>query len=360
MPTDIYARIRQAAFELVSEGTWPTVAEVRQRLGTGSNTTINNTLKAWRQEFLSRIAVSSRRPDWSTSLTEAFEQIWQKACDEAERQLDGVREETQAQAKELEVALVQAKLELEARAGEVSALAQTLELKEQRLSELNTRLEQEGEHRQNLEGQLGSAQTAQDGLHKQLLEAQAQFDTRLAEAEAKTEVRVQEERAQAEKRESLAYERLEGLRVRLYEQVEDERAAMKLSQKRLEDELAAERKAKNQQEIQWRERLSEMERASGRLAATVEVQNERLTQLAKEVEQEREVGREAQLKLLAASELIGNLRASQHSLLERLLPRLAAGLHGHAASLAQQDEATRYAWLKNQIAEVLPEAVNPI
>lgn len=355
MPTDIYARIRQAAFELVSEGTWPTVAEVRQRLGTGSNTTINNTLKEWRQEFLSRIAVSSRRPDWSPSLVEAFEQIWQKACDEAERQLDSVREETLAQVKELETSQAQAKAELEARAGEVAALAQALELKEVQLSELNARLEQENEFRQGVEVQLSAAQTALEALQKQQLEAQAQFEARLAEAEAKTEVRVQEERAQAEKREALAYERLDGLRVRLYEQVEDERAAMKQTQKRLEDELAAERKARSQQESQWRERLSETERAGSRLAATVDVQNERVAQLAKELEQEREAARAAQHKLLASSELIGTLRASHHSLLERLLPRLAAGLHKEAAVLAQQDEAARYAWLKRQFAEVLPD-----
>lgn len=357
MPTDIYARIRQTAFELVSEGTWPTVAEVRQRLGTGSNTTINNTLKEWRQEFLSRIAVSSRRPDWSPSLVEAFEQIWQKACDEAERQLDSVREEAQAQVKELDAALANAKAELEARAGEVLALAQTLELKEVRLDELNARLAQEGEHRQSVEAQLVAGQAALEALHQQQQELQRQFEAKLAETEAKAEERVQEERAQTEKRESLAYERLEGLRVRLYEQVEEERVAMKQTQKRLEDELAAERKAKTQQEGQWRERLSEIERASGRLAATVEVQNDRLAQLAKELEEERGAGREAQAKLLAASELIGNLRASHHTLLERLLPRLAAGLQGHAPALAQQDEATRYAWLKNQIAEVLPDGV---
>jgi len=288
---------------------------------------------------------------------EAFEQVWQKACDVAERQLDSVREETQAQVKELEAAQLQVTAELEASAGEVATLAQTLNAKEAHLSELGARLAQEGEHRQSVEAQLAAAQAAVEALQKQQQEAQAQFEARMAEAEAKAEMRVQEERVQAEKREALAYERLEGPRVRLYEQVEDERAAMKQAQKRLEEDLAAERKAKSQLEHQWRERLSEVERASGRLAATVEVRDERLAQLVKELEQEREAGRDAQAKLLACSELIGTLRASHHSLLERLLPRLAAGLHGEAAMLAKQDEASHYAWLKNQFSEMLPDGV---
>jgi chromosome segregation ATPase len=153
----------------------------------------------------------------------------------------------------------------------------------------------------------------------------------------------------------LAYERLEGLRVRLYEQVEDERADMKRTQKRLEDELAGERKARAQQEGQWRARQAEVERESGRLAATVEVQGERLAQLARELEAERHAGREAQAKLLAASERIGALNAAQGHLLERLLPRLADGLGKEAAGLAGQDRAAVYAWLKSQLGELLPE-----
>ena len=120
MATDIYSRIRQAAFELVGEGVWPTVLEVRARIGAGSNTTINNTLKEWRQEFLSRVAVSSRRPDWPAGLAEAFEQVWQRACDEADGRLESLRQDAEtavaqaaAETRELEAGLAARQAELQ-------------------------------------------------------------------------------------------------------------------------------------------------------------------------------------------------------------------------------------------------------
>jgi chromosome segregation ATPase len=235
-------------------------------------------------------------------------------------------------------------------------MVQTLELKEARIGELDERLAREKEQRQGLEGQLTQLQAALEGLREQQAQGQAQFDQRLAEAEAKAEARVQEERRQAEKRESLAYERLEGLRIRLYEQVEDERAAMKQTQKRLEEELVSERKVKSQLENTWRERLAEAEREGGRLAATVQVQGERLAQMSRELEEERTAGRENQARLLAVTEQIGTLRASHHALLDRLLPRLASRLSGEGARLAKLDEAALYAWLKNLAGDLLPEA----
>ena len=64
-----YLRIADAATQLVAEGKWPTVLEVRTRLGSGSNTTINEALKLWRQTFLARMSQTSRRPDWPPAPT---------------------------------------------------------------------------------------------------------------------------------------------------------------------------------------------------------------------------------------------------------------------------------------------------
>jgi hypothetical protein len=50
------------------------------------------------------------------------------------------------------------------------------------------------------------------------------------------------------------------------------------------------------------------------------------------------------------------LNAAQSHLLERLLPRLAEGLGKEAGRLAGQDRKAVHAWLKGQLAELLPEA----
>lgn len=352
MASDIYARIRQAAFELVAEGSWPTVADVRQRLGTGSNTTINNTLKEWRHEFLSRIATSARRPDWSPGVAEAFEQVWQKACDEAERQLEGVKAEALAQVEALEADLAALKAELDARAGELAALANLLDGKnaqidaqEKQLRAEEARARAQDERLTQLDAELVDARQA-------LREQQAQAEARLAEAEARAEQRVREEREQAERREALAYERLDGLRMRLYEQVEEERGQMKAAQKRLDEELAAERKARRLDEEKWRARLGEFERENGRLSAGIEVQTARGEQLATELARERETGLGLQRELLRVSEQVGRWRERQAALPSRLGARLAAA----RAELAALDEAGIQRWLRDGLAESADEA----
>jgi hypothetical protein len=96
MAADIYSRIRQVAFELVSEGVWPTVVEVRPP-GDWFQYHHQQHLKEWRQEFLSRMASSSRHPDWPAGLAEAFGMIWQKSCEAAEQQWETMRSEAAAQ-----------------------------------------------------------------------------------------------------------------------------------------------------------------------------------------------------------------------------------------------------------------------
>ena len=77
--SDIASRIRSAAQQLVTEGTWPTVVNVRERLGSGSNTTINNELKAWRQWFLARVSSTTRRRDRPGGHGEGWESLRQSS-----------------------------------------------------------------------------------------------------------------------------------------------------------------------------------------------------------------------------------------------------------------------------------------
>ena len=73
------------------------VQEVRARIGSGSNTTINDALKTWRESFLQRTAQAARRPDWPEGLETAVEALWQNACNQASRQWDSERAHSQQQ-----------------------------------------------------------------------------------------------------------------------------------------------------------------------------------------------------------------------------------------------------------------------
>ena len=83
-----HQRVYLAADALIAQGIWPTVQEVRARIGSGSNTTINDALKTWRESFLQRTAQAARRPDWPEGLETAVEALWQNACNQKLTRID--------------------------------------------------------------------------------------------------------------------------------------------------------------------------------------------------------------------------------------------------------------------------------
>ncbi|MEO9383139.1 DNA-binding protein [Chromobacterium phragmitis] len=282
MSADIYSRIRQAAFELVSEGAWPTVVDVRARLGSGSNTTINNTLKAWRQEFLGKVALSARRPDWPPALTEAFDQVWQKACDESERQLESVRREIEAEGEALRDAHAKTQDKLEQLEAETQSLRHELELRAARQVELDSLLQRERAQTESLAREREALLEAQESARAELKNERKLAIERKEEQDTLHQQQLQEARNESERKEALAYERLEGLRVRLYQQVEEERREMKLQQQRLEEALDQARQDAAKVENLWRERLLERERENGGLQAKLELLAEREGTLLRE------------------------------------------------------------------------------
>ncbi|MEN7429539.1 DNA-binding protein [Chromobacterium sp. TRC.1.1.SA] len=348
MTADIYSRIRQAAFELVAEGVWPTVVDVRARLGSGSNTTINNTLKTWRQEFLSKVAVSSRRPDWPPALAEAFDQIWQKACDEADQQLASVREEAEAEAEALGKQLAELARKHEQAEAETQSLRHELELRAARQVELDSLLQREKLLTESLEKERAELQGAAAQLRDELKQERKRSNERLEEQESQHQQQLQAEREESERKEALAYERLEGLRVRLYQQVEEERRDMKLQTQKLEDALSQARQDAAAVEHLWRERLLERERENGGLQARLELMAQReetLHQEAQARQQALDAGN-AQLQELAArcARLEERSRQERARGMERACAAWEAG--GRPAP-----EQTLRDWLGEQLAD---------
>ena len=349
MAADIYSRIRQVALELVGEGVWPTVVEVRSRLGTGSNTTINNTLKEWRQDFLSRMASSSRHPDWPAGLAEAFGMIWQKSCEAAEQQWEAVRQEAEADvtaAQQAQQAL-QAQLEgvdsaLQSALREIALRTEHQQVQEAKLQVLSQQYAQLESRCQGLERQLVDERAA-------VQQARQDSDARQAETEARHEQRLQEARQEAERRESLAYERLEGLRLRLYEQVEEERVTMKQATALLNEEMQTVRQQAARAEQQWRERLADREREAGKQQARLEMLEQRNQELQDAAERQLAINEQGNARLLAMAGENTRLAAEVAVGVERQLARLAQAMHGAGQDLLALDEAGMQAWLSRQL-----------
>ncbi|MBI3144208.1 MAG: DNA-binding protein [Pseudogulbenkiania sp.] len=351
MGADIYSRIRQVAFELVGEGVWPTVIEVRARLGTGSNTTINNTLKAWRQEFLSRMAVSSRRPDWPSGLAEAFEQIWQRACDESDVRLESIRQEWQTELAAEKEASAGLRQTLEKSELAAAATRRELEMESTRLAAMAEQLKSEEARRVSLEQLLQDREVALEKAVAQAGKIQQEADGRFSEFKAKSERLVQQEKEESARREALAYERLEGLRVRLYEQIEEERQQMKAEVGRLEGELAAARKEASRSNAMWQERLSERERECGRLSARLETLEEQREQLQHMLENETQTRNRLNEQLLELSSVVSRSEAERRSVLQGYLERLVHDLGVSAAEVGSMDADALREWLAKRVRD---------
>jgi len=349
MATDIYARIRQAALELVGEGVWPTVVEVRSRLGTGSNTTINNTLKEWRQEFLARMAGSARHPDWPSGVAEAFGMVWQKSCEAAEQQWEAVRQEAEQQVADALQAQSALQGQLEGCQASLQSALRELELRGMRLQEQEGKLQALEQRHAVLESNCAGLAEQLEQSRQESLQARRDGDERVAELEGRHEQRLQEARQEAERREALAYERLEGLRLRLYEQVEEERQAMKQATSQLQGELQSERQQARQSEQSWRERLAEREREASKQTARLEMLEQRNGELQQGIERQSVLSEQASARLLDMASENARLAGEMAAGLERQLARLSTALHDGREDLAALDEGGIREWVSRQL-----------
>ena len=81
-----YEQVKQAAIKLLSQGFAPSVQKIREVLGTGSNTTIAEHLKIWRDEY-AKMTIHHLPSNMPKELISAFEVLWQAAMEQARNQL---------------------------------------------------------------------------------------------------------------------------------------------------------------------------------------------------------------------------------------------------------------------------------
>lgn len=81
-----YETIKQTAVRLLSQGIAPSVQKIREELGTGSNTTIAEHLKVWREEYAKK-SIHHLPANMPKELISTFEVLWQTAMEHAQNQL---------------------------------------------------------------------------------------------------------------------------------------------------------------------------------------------------------------------------------------------------------------------------------
>lgn len=81
-----YETVKQTAVKLLSQGMAPSVQKIREVLGTGSNTTIAEHLKIWREEYAQK-TIHHLTTNMPKELISVFEVLWQTAMEQAQNQL---------------------------------------------------------------------------------------------------------------------------------------------------------------------------------------------------------------------------------------------------------------------------------
>lgn len=94
-----YETIKHTAVKLLSQGTAPSVQKIREVLGTGSNTTIAEHLKTWREEYANK-EIHHLPANMPKELISTIEVLWQVAMEQATQQLSSIKHDlTEAQEK---------------------------------------------------------------------------------------------------------------------------------------------------------------------------------------------------------------------------------------------------------------------
>jgi hypothetical protein len=94
--SDTRDKVLDAADSLLQEGIRPTQQNVRERIGSGSITTINSALNAWWRTLSDRINRKDQHPNLPEPVISAANQLWDQALAYAYHSLNKEREEIQS------------------------------------------------------------------------------------------------------------------------------------------------------------------------------------------------------------------------------------------------------------------------
>ena len=175
-------QVYEAAAALSGEGISPTVQSVRERIGTGSYSTISGYLTAWRDEHAAQVPANI--PDRPEKVEKAFEQVWataalaaqegvdieRKALEDARREMEQERAEMKAEIERLEQAVDEG-------AGENKRLTDELEAERRGGAEKDERIHALTVENARLDERLNAAVARGDELKGQLERLEDTFAT---------------------------------------------------------------------------------------------------------------------------------------------------------------------------------------
>jgi chromosome segregation ATPase len=102
---DTHSRAIEVADKLLEEGIRPTQQNVRERLGTGSLTTINRALNDWWHTLAERIQRRNEHPELPEPVVQLANQTWNRALAYAEHRFNQQRAAIERQQAELQQAV---------------------------------------------------------------------------------------------------------------------------------------------------------------------------------------------------------------------------------------------------------------
>lgn len=159
-----YDKVKYTAIKLLSQGESPSVQKIRDVLGTGSNTTIAEHLKVWREEHKNQ-EVYHLPANMPKELVAAIEVLWQTAMEQANNQLATIKQDLDQREQQMQ----QEKLSVETNNNELK----------NRLSEMQQRLDDKNKKVQLLHAELATAQEKVINSATDLASTKQQYELRL-------------------------------------------------------------------------------------------------------------------------------------------------------------------------------------
>lgn len=141
-----------AANQLREDGVQPTVQAIRERLGSGSFSTITQHLATWREEHAAQAVAEI--PPIPERVQSAFDQAWAAATRSAQEMMEKEREALDALRQQMEREKREMASEIERLEGVVEASDQRLERLEQELGEARLSAQQVQERQQAAQQQM--------------------------------------------------------------------------------------------------------------------------------------------------------------------------------------------------------------
>jgi chromosome segregation ATPase len=297
-----YETVKHTAIKLLSQGESPSVQKIREVLGTGSNTTIAQYLKVWREDHKNK-EIHHLPANMPKELIAAIEVLWQAAMEQAQNQLVVIKQDLDKRSEQMQ----QEKLTLETNFNEIK----------NRLTQALQKLDDKNQEIQLLHTEIAIAQEKLSNASNELTTTKTQYDLKLNHLTA-------EKYTAIEKADSLEKEMMQ-LQKKRSEQISEHQIALKEERVRQEQSEKrwlnlidqAKTEAKNQRKNYEQIINNQSKKIETMQTSMVDLQHKVITQQATLEHQNgtiidlKEQLNKVNAQYIASSELIASIQGKQ-------------------------------------------------